>query len=481
MLINVKNINKSLKIRLLFWVWLISSLATFAFTSIQLFMDYSREEYLALNQITVINTNYIPSINKSLWDYNIDYLELQLESLRTLPYVKMAKVISQDIDKADKNIIDTKDLMIKSIPLFYGDKKIGVLEVGLDIAGIQRNFLTKMVYIFLTQGFKTLIVCFVLLKIFEHIILRHITKIADYLNDFKLNDENILDLGRSSKIDDEFSMLERSINRFKNDLSQNNKILNNLNSELEQKVLERSKLLDEERARSMQSAKLASLGEMAGGIAHEINNPLAIISSTIIFMKKMIEKKKLSEELLLESIADIEATISRISKIITGLRSVSRNSDNFDENNVKIRDIFDDVLGLCSEKFKNNGVAIHVSLESPLFDNHIKCDRVQLSQVLLNLLGNAFDAIQPLADKWVRIDLEEEQSQHMIRITDSGQGIPAEIAEKIFNPFFTSKEVGKGTGLGLSISKSIMSKHGGSIEIDSTSVNTSFVLRLNRA
>lgn len=187
---------------------------------------------------------------------------------------------------------------------------------------------------------------------------------------------------------------------------------------------------------------------MAGGIAHEINNPLAVITSTMKMMRNLLDRKKLTEELLLESISNVEVTVLRTSKIITGLRTVSRSSDTFTKENVVAREFFEDVLGLCSEKFKNNNVRLEVDLSSSSFDRTILCDRVQLSQVLINILGNAFDAVQGLKERWVKIDLSEEGSSDIITVIDSGAGIGTEIAEKMFYPFFTSKEVGKGTGLG---------------------------------
>lgn len=454
---------KSLRYQLLFWVWFVSSIATFIFTSVQLYIDYTQEESFALSQIEVIKRNYIPSINKSLWDYHTNYLELQLKSVTNLPYIKMGRIESDDINMRSAPYSYQDDLLIESIPLLYKDQKIGVLYVGMDILGLRKNFLFKAFKIFTYQAFKTLIVSFLLLKIFDFLIMKHILEIARFLKKFNLHDGQELKLDQSRNQKNELTTLADSINQLKSDLSSTSTRLKELNLDLEKKVIERTRLLDEERLRSLQSAKLASLGEMAGGIAHEINNPLAVITSTMKMMRNLLDRKKLTEELLLESISNVEVTVLRTSKIITGLRTVSRSSDTFTKENVVAREFFEDVLGLCSEKFKNNNVRLEVDLSSSSFDRTILCDRVQLSQVLINILGNAFDAVQGLKERWVKIDLSEEGSSDIITVIDSGAGIGTEIAEKMFYPFFTSKEVGKGTGLGLSISKSIMERHGGSI------------------
>ena len=229
------------------------------------------------------------------------------------------------------------------------------------------------------------------------------------------------------------------------------------------------------------SSKLASLGEMAGGIAHEINGPLAVISLSMESLKKAQRKNQLDDEMLLDIIADIESTMERVHKIVTGLRTVSRESSYTKNSATILRDIFTDVLGLCSEKFNSFGVKIDIDLDAPLFDLKILGDRVQLSQVFINLFGNAFDAIENLEEKWVKVEIAEENEFACIKVTDSGKGIPQNIREKIFNPFFTSKEIGKGTGLGLSISKNIMSQGGGSLNLDTQSANTSFVLKVPKA
>ena len=472
---------KSLRYQLLFWVWFVSSLATFVFTSIQLYKDYNQEQDLALSQIEVIKANYIPSIIKSLWDYNSNYLELQLKSLTNLPYVNMAEVDSDDIQMKHAPFTISEDLVVESIPLTYNQQEIGVLRVGMNLLGIQKNFLFKAIKIFFYQALKTLVVTFLLLKIFDHLIMKHVVSISRYLKKFDLHDGRELKLSQADYEVNEFTMLADSINKLKSDLSQTSKKLTELNLDLEHKVFERTKLLDEERLRSLQSAKLASLGEMAGGIAHEINNPLAVISSTMQMIRKLHERKKLTDELLLDAVSSVEATVVRTSKIITGLRTVSRTSESFTKEHVMARDVFEDVLGLCSEKFKNNNIKLRIDLANKDFDRILLCDRVQLSQVLINLLGNAFDAVQGFADPWVQIELFEDAQYDFISITDSGNGINPEIADKMFYPFFTSKEIGKGTGLGLSISKSIMERHGGNILLKQEHQNTCFTLGLPKA
>jgi signal transduction histidine kinase len=141
----------------------------------------------------------------------------------------------------------------------------------------------------------------------------------------------------------------------------------------EQKVRERTSELEESQRLVLEqqqyvvsASKMSSLGEMAAGVAHEINNPLAIISSTTAFLSKSLEKGKMTDHLLKDCLSDIEQTVRRISKIVLGLRNVSRDSNAEEDDLVVIQDIFDDVLAISAEKFKNHGIELEIIDESGL-------------------------------------------------------------------------------------------------------------------
>lgn len=255
-------------------------------------------------------------------------------------------------------------------------------------------------------------------------------------------------------------------------------LLEDLNKDLEDRVIARTEELEQERAKNIESSRLAALGEMACGIAHEINNPLAIIISNLAFLKKMNERKQFSEATFLRSLSNMQDTVMRISKIISGLRIVAQDTEAYQAAVVPSRDIFEDVLGICSEKFKNNNVDLIIDLSDPNFSKEIYCDRVRLSQVIINLLNNSFDAVEGSQNKWIKIDFTSNDIETIIKVVDSGHGIPEDIRSKIFNPFFTSKDVGKGTGLGLGISKAMVEEHGGTLEFDANAENTTFIIKI---
>lgn len=239
--------------------------------------------------------------------------------------------------------------------------------------------------------------------------------------------------------------------------------------------LERSLLA--ERVKMVNSAKMASLGEMSAGIAHEINNPLAIIIGKADKLERLVARANTTPEMMLPDFADIKKTAHRIAAIIKGLRTFSRNSENDAFLSTSADVLIAETLALCKERFSSKSVDLIVGECSGV---DFEARSTQISQILLNLLNNAFDAVIGTENPWIKIEVMTRLDLDRIEfvVTDSGLGIPPEIAEKIMNPFFTTKEVGKGTGLGLSISQGMAQDHGGQIRLDTKSENTCFVLEL---
>ncbi len=240
---------------------------------------------------------------------------------------------------------------------------------------------------------------------------------------------------------------------------------------LSQKVLESQSTL-------ILNSKMAALGEMAGGVAHEINNPLAIIKASASILRDHLNKAPTPDlEKLGTGLARIEETVTRIAKIVSGLRSFSRNAAQDPMDLIVVSQVIEDSFSLCSEKFKNQ--SIRLTFDPGSFGQMRVLGRAaQLSQVLINLLGNSRDAIESLPNKWIDVKLNADETFISISVTDCGNGIPENVLQKIMQPFFTTKEVGKGTGLGLSISKGIIEDHKGSLTYDSSCPNTCFVIRL---
>lgn len=252
--------------------------------------------------------------------------------------------------------------------------------------------------------------------------------------------------------------------------------LENVNESIERLVQDRTKELEESHSIIRQRTKLAALGEMAGSLAHEIRNPLAIIQGRARNIVRQIERDPSQVQSINEFAQKIVDTGERIEKIMKGLYSFSRNGEEDEYTITPVAPVIEETLVLCSERFKNGNVEIIV--ESLPEVPRISCSPVQIQQVLLNLMNNAYDAIEKNEEKWVRVSAEEKGDFVEIYVTDSGKGIPPEIQEKLSQSFFTTKGSGKGVGLGLSISKTIVEKHGGKFFYEPNCPNTRFVLRL---
>lgn len=232
------------------------------------------------------------------------------------------------------------------------------------------------------------------------------------------------------------------------------------------KIVESEREKDIVRSQLVHASKLASIGELASGIAHEINNPLATISSEAGLMKDMMDpafKMETTFDDIKIHLNIIEKAVYRCRDITRKLLSFVRESDyslsEFDVNDM-IRELLE---GFYEREFDVSNVKLKMVLAQELPE--IISDSNQIQQVILNLVNNAFDAINPPGKITVSTYLENDKI--VIAVTDTGKGITVEEMDKIFMPFFTTKEVGKGTGLGLSVSHNIIKQLGGSIDVES--------------
>lgn len=226
----------------------------------------------------------------------------------------------------------------------------------------------------------------------------------------------------------------------------------------------------------LSSAKMAALGEMAGGIAHEINNPLTVIQARSFQLGQMVDSGKVDPDKIKQAAESISRTADKIARIIKSLRSFAREGAGDPFELVPITQIITETLEFCKTRFYNHGVEIEVEEINP--DLEVECRLIQIEQVLLNLLNNSFDAIEKLETKWIRIKALDCDNFVEIHVVDSGTGVPENIINQVMSPFFTTKEVGKGTGLGLSISTGIVRSHQGELFIQRDAPNTTFVIRL---
>jgi len=251
---------------------------------------------------------------------------------------------------------------------------------------------------------------------------------------------------------------------------------------LEQIIKMRTDQLREKDAQLVQAGKLATLGEMAAAIAHEINQPLGAISLIVEGIQKAKDIGKLTDSLLTEKLESILNQIERINKIIKHLRVFGRITQGTGET-IDINQPLKDVFELIGQQLEDHNVSVEFELESNLL---VSADSSRLEQVFLNIIGNARDALDEQEDalfqlrqmkhvpKWVKewkkkitIRSYRLSNKVIVEIEDTAYGMPKHVLDRIFEPFFTTKEVGKGTGLGLYISYGIIRDYGGEIKVNS--------------
>lgn len=234
------------------------------------------------------------------------------------------------------------------------------------------------------------------------------------------------------------------------------------------KLVEMQKEADRTRAQLEHAAKLASVGELAAGIAHEINNPLAVINEEAGLIRDLMNPdfgERLSDEELFEHLATIHDSVFRCRDITRKLLGFVRRTD-IDLKSHDIHSLVNSIVdGLLGQELAVSNVEIIKNYDPDLPE--ILTDGNQLLQVLLNIINNAVDALANKPGKLV-IETSHDNSHVKVAITDTGCGITPENLDKIFMPFHTTKEVGKGTGLGLSVSYGIIKSLGGKIEVEST-------------
>ncbi len=219
----------------------------------------------------------------------------------------------------------------------------------------------------------------------------------------------------------------------------------------------------------IQASKMATLGEMATGVAHELNQPLAVIkTASSFFMKKVRRGETIDDDILLEMSREIDSHVDRASKIINHMREFGRKSE-LAVQKVDIRKVLKSAFDIFSQQLKVRGIEVAWRVQEDL--PAIMADPGRLEQVFINLLINARDAIEERwrsdghsrPDKRITLKARPEAGRVHVEVCDTGTGIPQEIIDRIFEPFFTTKKVGKGTGLGLSISYGIVKDYGGDI------------------
>ncbi len=442
-----------------------STIGTTLTSIIQVFIDYDEAKNIQLNEIEVFKTSVVTSLENLVWSYNEEALSVQLKSVLSVSdFIKITiydeqNRVQSNIQKDNHNFKYINNIKVKLRNPQEKNKFIGEVELTYTNDLIFESLAKKALIIVLTNFLKTLIISSLLLYLFQRHIVKNLINLVNFLNQqnwsHPVNSFEETKKWPFENFEDEFSDVKISLDKVRQTIIKNN-------NDLE--------------AASLSNARLAELGIVSAGIAHEINNPVTIINSYAGLVQKNNLAKKLTTEQIEKSMSIIIKSSMRISEIIDGLKTFARDGSKDKFENISVNEIRTELLSFCESTIVKKGIDIKFEIDGD--DIIIFCRPVQISQVLLNLINNAVDAIENLNEKWILVRFYKNDIEEVVcTVTDSGSGIPGSAREKLFQPFFTTKDAGKGTGLGLSIAKDIIQQHNGNLTLNEDSQRTEFIIK----
>ncbi|RMF57454.1 MAG: HAMP domain-containing protein [Calditrichaeota bacterium] len=386
---------------------------------------------------------------------NVSYVIIQDETghvVASSGEEKIKKYLRGEINlkafSADSEIIqDVGSVVDVAIPIFANGEKKGVVRLGISTKDMEKKILQSRRWAL--QFMLGAIVLGAVLGLFVDRKVKgnlsNLIETAARMADGDLNQRVNIKTG------DEMEAFGIAFNKMADKLQE-------AHENLEHKVAERTRQLRESQAQLVHQEKMASLGVLAAGLAHEIGNPLTSISSVVQILQRKVQDKKIIQQLQL-----LNEHIRRISKTVRELVDFSRPTKS-ELRPVQINDLIRTALGILKydKRAKNIKLETHLDHQLP----RLTLIEDQILQVFINFILNAFDAMEQGGTLTITTSLENESV--CICFQDTGVGIPEDVQKKIFEPFFTTKPVGKGSGLGLSVSYGLIQNFGGTIEVEST-------------
>jgi two-component system NtrC family sensor kinase len=346
-------------------------------------------------------------------------------------------------------------------------KVLGVLDIGMSLADVDREISGAQ-----NEMVIFAIIAFLVISVTMSIsISRYVTRpVRELVKGTRKVAEGNLDYTISVKGEDEIAQLASSFSQMTSDLKKADSELMQWGKTLEQKVQERTEELRKTENQLIQSDKVASLGKLAAGVAHEINSPL----TGILTYSSLLLKSKKEGDPEREDLEVIVNETNRCKKIVRGLLDYARQTTP-QKTSSDINELLDKSIDLISHQATLQNVRIERKFRPDL--PKIMIDVGQIQQVFINILLNAIEAMSQGGNLTVSSSLED--GMVALAFADTGVGIPEDILPKILDPFFTTKEQGKGTGLGLSVSFGIIERHRGKLQVKSkVGEGTAFTVKL---
>jgi C4-dicarboxylate-specific signal transduction histidine kinase len=459
---------RSIRNKLLFTILFVSTFLSTFITFVHFYREYLQEVSNLDRVVHNLIDSSLPSVTRTLWNLDEEQMALQIDSMLKVADIVKVKVIT-DKNKVyyqvEKKIYDVDDKFILSSELKIerqGEwRSIGTIEIHATEKNIREEIYANVIFFLISQFLKTIFISMVILMVVRHFLTKYIHEISIFMKNYNFSSTtaNKLTLERKHVYRDEIDELIDSLNIFIEKLAEANEIKN-------QRIYDQEKEIQVQKAASINQARLASLGEMAASIAHEINNPLTVLAFSGKKLEQLAMSKTFDPDRLLHFTSKVNKTIERMVKTIQGLKRLGRDADNDEMSPVKIKEVVSNVLDLCQVSLTSKGIEVKIDFNDIDENLVINCREVQVMQILLNLLNNAVDVVKDLDQPWINLDIKLKNEIISFSIIDCGKGISEEIEHKMFQPFFTTKDIGEGTGLGLSISAQMAKEHKGKLYVD---------------
>ncbi|WP_286269721.1 sensor histidine kinase [Thalassotalea hakodatensis] len=505
--------NNKLSRRVLIYILLCSSLLSLVSISIQLYSAFQKDIVRLNQQMDNIESSYIKSISTSLWDFNAPLVKQQIQGIVNLPNVKFVEITTGFGKVYQHGDAQVEAMKTVEYPIFYGENDLGVIKIVSDYEDIYLNIREQAGFIVMSESIKTFIVAFFIMFIVHWVVTRHIYHITSYSQ--KISTDTLdtpLVLQHRNEHTDELDDLADAINNMrialKNDivkLEEAENALIKLNGELEIKVYDRTAKLaasNQQLQQSLddltlakdqlvQSEKMASLGQLVAGVAHEVNTPLGICVTSISALKeKVIELNSAVESenltkaqltntlsLLVEYQEIIERSLNKAVELIRGFKSVAVEQHTDPEININLAQHVNDVVNTVKTLFKRKHYTINLSVDEQL---NLVTYPSAWNQILTNFLTNSHIHGFEDRDKGeIWIEFTNKNGFLTLLYRDDGKGLSADIRKRIFDPFVTTKRGQGGSGLGMNIVYNLVTvKLGGTITCLSTEQGCGFQVKV---
>lgn len=486
--------------RLLLYILLCSAFVSVCSTFVQLYSFFQDDLSLLEQRFNNIEKSYIPSIASSLWDFNRPLVAQQIQGIVDLPDISLVR-IENDFDyKEQYGNVEVVAKKFEEFPIVFSGKNVGKLQVYADYQDIYNRLWQQAGFIFTSEFIKIFIVAFFIIIIVNKLIIRHLFQITRYAQELASHNlDNELKLSNRPESKDELDYLVSAINNMRINLK--NEIINlenaensllTLNGELEVKVHDRTAKLEESNQQLqdsldnltltqdqlVQSEKMASLGQLVAGVAHEVNTPLGICVTSITALKekvddlqKAIDSQELTKSfltdtlnLLVEYEQIIERSLNKSVELIRSFKSVAVEQHTDPKMKINLYQHVYDVVNTVKTLFKQKKYHINIDVDEKF---SLVTYPSAWNQILTNFLMNShIHGFEDRREGDISIKFTQTNGYLTLLYTDNGKGVDEEFKKRIFDPFVTTKRGQGGAGLGLNIVFNLVnSKLGGSIKL----------------